>query len=80
MSATLCAGVAQTSITPSLGIRLAGYTVQQDFANDVHSELLATAIWCVVCRTSLPRPHSLSHNTDQCSWRTASRTARRRAR
>lgn len=43
-SAPLLAGVARTSITPSLGIRLAGYTVQQDFATDVHSELHATAI------------------------------------
>ena len=43
-TAPLLAGVARASITPALGIRLAGYTVQQDFANAVHSELTATAV------------------------------------
>lgn len=44
MTSELLGGVARCSITPALGIRLAGYTVQQDFANAVHSELTATAL------------------------------------
>jgi neutral ceramidase len=41
----LLAGAARVDITPPLGIRMAGYTVQQDFANAVHSPITATAIF-----------------------------------
>ena len=43
-SSELLVGVARADITPPLGIRLAGYTVQQDFANEVHSPITATAL------------------------------------
>jgi neutral ceramidase len=42
MPGPLLAGAARTTINPPMGIRMAGYTVQADFATGVHQDLTAT--------------------------------------
>src|SRR4051812_7576132 len=41
---TLLAGVARVVITPPVGIRLCGYTVQEGYSSGVERDLTATAL------------------------------------